>query len=419
MKRLGFGVLKGSAGMGMMRGGGGGIEYLLRDEFITDVAAGAMDATLATPGPGKRAASLGATSTHVIAGGKLVTTDGTNNDNLTWTKTDGSAFARAAGRIIRQQIKFTDTSNLLWDHLLGTYEAGFLVNGTTLYPASKGAGACLFYDLAGATMVAGQDYELSLVMGTTGSMIFIHDGIATRLLMVEEETNAATFSPVFANFSRDITSEYLRIYDLPSSLAGLLALSQADPTNDTSYSAAATHDLLPGSWLAYLTFTAPNPLAGSIEFKFWYVDANNYWSLRFGNTGSIFLKSVIGGTTTDYIKSSGGAVSAGETVTLAVYALNGRITVSTCKGTTWAYLAVMTKDCGAMVGAGRTTFQVSATSYTATSLKVWPIRSNSDFVGAGQVHRYNPDHWRQQDHTGKIPDCAENRTENSDRTELV
>jgi len=77
-------------------GGGGGPAYIINDQFLTDLAAGSVDESLATPGPGTR--NVVDTGDFLsISGGEIVTTDATGTgDPCLFYK---EPIARVAGRL--------------------------------------------------------------------------------------------------------------------------------------------------------------------------------------------------------------------------------------------------------------------------------------------------------------------------------
>ncbi len=91
-----------------------GVTYLLRDEFTTDAAAGAVNDTAAEPGPGTRR-NVGQETELSIAGGYLIGAAGTSpGPSCAWTET----FARAVGRVA-----FTEVVQTAWRFLsLSTIE---------------------------------------------------------------------------------------------------------------------------------------------------------------------------------------------------------------------------------------------------------------------------------------------------------
>jgi hypothetical protein len=142
------------------------VKYLLRDDFITELAAGEIDGTDCEPGPGTRVvADTG--SNLSISGGELVSAGFVGDDDPgLWL----DSVARAAGRLLR--IDYTHNSNVLlgWDDDQAGFPTSLFRNSATsvrIYiaggPVSENVGP----------ITGGKTYALALVMRTAGFYFLI------------------------------------------------------------------------------------------------------------------------------------------------------------------------------------------------------------------------------------------------------
>jgi hypothetical protein len=152
--------------------GGRGVRYLLRDDFSDTLAAGAVNGTPATPGPGTR--------TVVDTNSKITVGSGTLNFATGEATNDGIRYGiqtRSAGKVLVAKLKMTggignlgldaDTSGAITDSIaLATGSAiNIVVNGGTAFQAGAYA--------------AGTEYTLAAVMRSTGVFWFIKGGAFT------------------------------------------------------------------------------------------------------------------------------------------------------------------------------------------------------------------------------------------------
>ena len=202
-------------------GRGGGLRYLLRDEFTTDRAAGAVNGTAAEPGPGTR--------TVVDVESKITI----SSDALQLAPQVSAAYgdeelvyppiARTAGRFIIAESMFagiasTDESAFgLWKSASGNSPANAGTIEHFLWFYRNGA----LYARSGTTgpsqlsYAASTSYKFAIVLRTTGVFWFIKGGAFTNwtLFEITNANTTATLYPAFVGYNRAFSSQYIRIPD--------------------------------------------------------------------------------------------------------------------------------------------------------------------------------------------------------------
>lgn len=199
------------------------IVWLLRDDFNDVLAAGSVNGTLATPGPGTRTVtdaenkySIGSGVLN-SAGGKVAPAIG---DPGLWY----SAQTRAAGKIFIFDVTPTlsggkelyigldsNTSSTPSLHAVD-------LNNTLLYRYDN---ALL---LAIAPIVTATNYKLAFVLRASGCFYFIKGGAYTNwsLLCYSKVLNTTPLYPCYSNYNEVFTSDFVRIPQnlwLPTPLA--------------------------------------------------------------------------------------------------------------------------------------------------------------------------------------------------------
>ena len=163
---------------------GSGEKYLIRDEFLADIAAGSVDETLATPGPGTR--NVVDTGTFLsISGGKIATADsmGVADPSLIYRE----AIARVAGR-------------LGWGYT-NWNARGYIGFGAAIIGTLNAASICVLsteivvYDTAPSWNLGAKtlnaDYETLVALRLAGNFCFIKGtGYANLELLYIGDTDA-------------------------------------------------------------------------------------------------------------------------------------------------------------------------------------------------------------------------------------
>ena len=222
-------------------GGAGGISinYLIHDRFTTDVAAGSLDGTSATPGPGERNATDGGNRMSV-SGNKLITdSGGTYNDpTLHWgavTKSVGLAY----GVTISQSVDASEalTANLGWDNnnLTDLREGRFLLSSGDIR-ARDGSQFSSTYNVDIGDYVRLTDYNLAFIILDTLIVFCAKGGTYTDWTMLHKIARASelpsTIYPGVNSYGRQSVIKELSVAPLPTWSDGdsiVSSLSDGDP----------------------------------------------------------------------------------------------------------------------------------------------------------------------------------------------
>lgn len=192
----------------------GGIRYLLRDEFTTDLAAGSVNGTAAEPGPGVRAV-VDTENKLSLSGGYLTFASGKASpaygDPGLWE----GAITRTAGKMV---IGAINLSTLGYCSFIGygTGQSGATTESLKQYSTSKVQvfcnGGALTIDVA-PSLVVSTSYRGAVILKTTGTMFFIKGGIYSNwtLLYINSLSNTATLYPACINYNAVFTSDFIRI----------------------------------------------------------------------------------------------------------------------------------------------------------------------------------------------------------------
>jgi len=182
--------------------------YLLDDEFHDTRAAGAVNATLATPGPGTR--TVVDTGSHLsIAGGRLYVAAGAGDgDPGLWY----DAFARAAGRIVLGTMEnVAGGLQVQWG--VDTDQTG-LTTEDMFYLRTFVSVRLAATNVNVFTITNAVDYRWAIVLRAAGSYYFIKGGaFATwTLLAIDSTHNTATlYAALIARALSEFYSSFIRI----------------------------------------------------------------------------------------------------------------------------------------------------------------------------------------------------------------
>jgi len=199
----------------------GGVAYDLRDEFTDTRAAGSVDGTPATPGPGNR--TLNDTGNHVSIANGALTIDGGES---TWgdPRIEIGNVSRVAGTLLIASITRPDT-------LTNAPVVGFAPTATPetrtyfdagLFFGSGGELMDAYGGMAISTFSANVAVLLAIAVRATGHYIFINEGGDWKLFWVSDQQNGATLYAVYSNYATAFTSDYIRVPSatwLPTPLA--------------------------------------------------------------------------------------------------------------------------------------------------------------------------------------------------------
>lgn len=189
--------------------GGGGIAWLLRDEFTTDRAAGAVNGTAAEPGPGTRTV-VDTQSYLSISGGKLLATiagaGGWGNPSLVY-----AGLSRVPGRFLVGSFSNLSADANRWvgwgnNSTPGGVDANtylYLVSGT-VWPGST------------TTIAAAAATAFALPLRATGCFFFSYISSSWKLIWRSEIGTVATMYPAFSAAGHtvgNVEAPYIRVPD--------------------------------------------------------------------------------------------------------------------------------------------------------------------------------------------------------------
>lgn len=330
-----------TTGAGRSKGQNAAI-YLLRDEFTTDRAAGAVNGTAAEPGPGTRTVVDSGGNMSIASGQiQVAATVGGGDPGLVYADIP---VVRAAGVALIASI----------DHTNRRVAVGFNTDTT---PTATGEYNAVYSDYAGGPpalyaggayvpggslgdTTVGKTYLVSLVLRSTGVYALIkstEDALYPEwtLLWVANEGNAATLYAFWGIRTVALDPmQFVRVAQLTA------------PWNASDYGIATQR--LAGARSAGDTFTheanclieftvATLPGAGTqIELRFRVQDATNYWQVTVDSTGALDLDEVVAGVVTQR-GTAAGVIANGDRIvitavgqTIKVYEANTlRITYAT------------------------------------------------------------------------------------------
>lgn len=197
---------------------GGGVRYLLRDEFTTDRAAGAVNGTAPEPGPGGNRVVTDIASGITIASGRLeFANPGAPAHGQEHVTYDG--IARTAGRVIIVKAHADSVSGNQYPLVLsnalavnlagaGTIGHAFYLGGADILVASGGEPSADHGDFAD-----GVDYYFAIVLKATGAFFFIKGGAFTDWTLLHENSTdtEATLYPAIAQYNGAFSVDFIRI----------------------------------------------------------------------------------------------------------------------------------------------------------------------------------------------------------------
>lgn len=291
---------------------GGGVAWLLRDEFTTDEAAPLATPRTAEPGPGTL--TLVQTDGQMsISGAKLVIPAQASpaQGDLGFYVTSGQA--RTTGRAIFTE--FTKTNNSTFYPALvvftsaalgapGTGQAAIIFDASGVFQVIDEGNALVLSAYAGST-----SYVFAIVLRGTGAFDFILAGGTWKLVWVGTVGTTTPLYPAIINYNGVATSEYFKVRDLPTPFTTDNGIASVNVTNPISgASQTATADAITDVTFALNGSPAADEVAVRLNYR--VQDADNKWTAYIkrnaGNTAWDYLvDSVSGGTPTNRITVTG------------------------------------------------------------------------------------------------------------------
>lgn len=349
----------------------GGIDWLLRDEFITAEGPPLASPRTCEPGPGTLTVAELNGATISIAGDEVNMT-GNGISYLDCQLYTAVAFPVVAGLMASFDFIYIATPSsyfVFGFHNTTPHGGDWPLAGWHTYTSVSprvAMGMSLYNVTSGAT------YGTLYVVLTAAGALWFQKISGTIKLIFQTTTlpTAITTPKIFlsrhtANLGR---GGFIRVRQLPAPFDtdyGIAALDVNPGVSGTLYTAVANaiHDL---------AVTAPNPLANTCELRYRVLDDNNYWTAYFDATGAFKLDSVSGGVATNRI-SVAAVATAGNTYTIRVLCDGTKHNCYTLSGTTWtkrgSEVNVSHQD-------SQTTVKpVAGTGWTLGRLTSWPRTS--------------------------------------------
>lgn len=275
-------------GSGLLQSSGWTPTWLIRDEFTDTVAAGSVDGTAATPGPGTRT---------VTDTGNLVSVEsGTINiGGKTVAYTDPiisyGAVSRAIGTAILFSFSMTSGTNAI-----------FGLQNQLMFKTNSAAQLwCL--DNQGGTgnsPIFSTSYNnslLTIVFLSTGGLFLQGD----TLLWVGRASSGASAAAIMASYDVAMSFDYVRVTQLPAPFDSDTGLATDVHAGSVSAGTTFAHE---ANALIEYTVTMLSAL-GNIDVLFRVQDASNYWICRTNSSGDISLQEVVAGSATQRSNTAG------------------------------------------------------------------------------------------------------------------
>lgn len=317
-----------------MRLAGGGLTFLLRDDFLTDASAPLASPRTAEPGPGTLT-FVDTASQLSIAGGEIVPSAQTAGalDPLIHM----AGYARQAGRVFTARVKRVSafagndaSPQMGW----ATAAGGGISTYTGLIFVASSMNILRYSATSTATgIVAASDafYNFHFILRSTGSFVIV----GNTLEWVENAGSNATMYPAIAASAASRMPagvDTFRILDLPAPFNSDFGLATQRLAGSVAAGTTFVHEA--NCVIEWVQTTLPS--AGNTT-RLWFrkQDSSNLWRVLIENSGNISLDEIVAGTVT-IRGSAAGVLSNGHRVvvvadgsTIRVYSNNVlRITYS-------------------------------------------------------------------------------------------
>lgn len=286
-------------GSGLIQSAGWTPEWLIRDEFTDTRAAGSVNGTAATPGPGTR--TVTDTGNLVSVGSGVLATVAPASPGID-PRTLYGAITRTTGLCL--VARYNSVSGNDQGAAFHSGPATSTGNGIGIRQIS---GDIVVRAASGSSIstisLDGTAYELCVVAHSTGAIMLARkSGDATwKLLWIDNAGAWATVYPGVANYQASYSIDYLRVTQLPAPFDTDDGL--ATDTHGGSVAAGTTfaHE---ADCLVEYTVTMLSAL-GNIDVLFRVQDASNYWICRTNSSGDISLQEVVAGSATQRSNTAG------------------------------------------------------------------------------------------------------------------
>lgn len=198
-----------SIGMALVRGAGALISYLLRDEFITDRAAGAVNGTAAEPGGQTRTVTDGNSKLTIASGLLAFATGGVGGGNPgLWYP----SISRVAGTVLLSEITPGNTSSRA-SAGFDSAATGAIADCVLFGPSSALSVTVGPSSIAVGFYSSGISYPLAVIARDTGHFYFTKQSGAWVLVYLSAVNTGSLFPAigVLSSTGGVFTSDYIRI----------------------------------------------------------------------------------------------------------------------------------------------------------------------------------------------------------------
>ena len=274
--------------------GGCSVTYLLRDEFTDTLAAGLVNGTSATPGPGTRtvvdmdgdALSIGSGVASFANPNNMYGNPGLWYDACTRTTGIAVLACHQPSPVMFMRIGWAAAQS-------GTPQAGvflYQASGTFRVLDDVSAGPELdSYELVAQT--------LAVIMRAVGHFFVLN----STLVWVGNYATTATVYPVATPYSTSAMVQWMRVAQLPAPWTDDYGIA-----TQCLAGARSAGDMFIHEANALIEATvATLPSDGQIELRFRVQDATNYWQVTVDATGALDLDEVVDGSVTQRGTSAG------------------------------------------------------------------------------------------------------------------
>ncbi|MCB0072592.1 MAG: hypothetical protein KDE20_14080 [Caldilineaceae bacterium] len=279
-------------------------DWLIRDEFTDTRAAGSVNGTAATPGPGIRVVT-GTESKLSVGSGNISISP--NSGIAVAIGYSPISYAAGLAFLVRQKI-IAESVQVGWATSAGATESllSALQTTSTQWRVRSNDGNV---SLLGA-YTPGTYYNVAIVAIGSRMMWFVLDG-EWKFLWVNSAsffTSAPNVANA-ANASSNALIDYLRVIQLPAPFNSDTGLATDTHSGAVSAGTTFTHE---GNHI--LEYAATVPSGDNVDVAIRMQDADNYWFCRVNSSGDISLLEVIDGDAPVQRSTAAGVVSNGHRV---------------------------------------------------------------------------------------------------------
>lgn len=298
---LGIGI----GGIGVS--GGGGLTFLLRDDFTTAASAPLTSPRTCDPGPGTLTITDTNNKLSTSSGNLAFATGGVGvGDPGAW----GAQRTRVMGLAVVAKVSTTASGvEVGWDNAQsGAIQCGLRIANLSNMIRDGG-------NLIGAeTPAHSTAYSLAAVLRPNGWMGFVKGGVLSEWSTVWISlTDSGDFYPALvAHGATSIAvADTFRVLQLPAPYATDYGIATQRLSGSQSAGQTFTHEAN-----CVLEFTdTTRPSASNLDFRFRRQDSTNYWQVTINSSGDFTLNEVVAGTPTQR-QTAAGVVTSGHRIVI-------------------------------------------------------------------------------------------------------